>query len=337
MLVSVMVLRTGHISADDGLVDSLLVSPRPERQNISSTEKLCSQASLKTKHNFTTRTSSYPSIYDMVMCNDELDMLEIRLHELKDVVDFFVIVESRVTFTNQPKPFHFENSKSRFDFVRNKIIHVVLDTLEGKTTWDREAFQRDAMFSHGLKGRTVFKGDVLLTSDVDEIPRAWVIKSLKFCEGFSGTLKFELRFFYYSFWYRGSDNWPIKMAMVLDSNETIPSSNFLRSSGAESTLFFEDAGWHCSYCFEDVAHFVSKLRSFSHSEYDKPKYYSHEIIVDSIRRGVSLIGHLPEDYFALVRQDVDAPQLVNEKPERFHYLLNRTGPSAGLSDVVHEA
>jgi len=71
------------------------------------------------------------------MFNDELDMLEIRMHELKDVVDFFVIVEARVTFSNRQKPLVFEQNKARFDFVAENIIHIVLDELPGNTAWEK--------------------------------------------------------------------------------------------------------------------------------------------------------------------------------------------------------
>ena len=36
----------------------------------------------------------------------ELDLLELRLHELDAVVDYFVLVEATHTFSGQPKPLH---------------------------------------------------------------------------------------------------------------------------------------------------------------------------------------------------------------------------------------
>ena len=53
-------------------------------------------------------------------------MLEVRLQELKDEVDFFVVVEAKKTFTNHPKALTFEAHKDRYAFVADKIIHVVL-------------------------------------------------------------------------------------------------------------------------------------------------------------------------------------------------------------------
>jgi beta-1,4-mannosyl-glycoprotein beta-1,4-N-acetylglucosaminyltransferase len=42
-------------------------------------------------------------IYDCFPFFNELDILEIRLNELYDVVDYFVLVESRCSFSNNPK------------------------------------------------------------------------------------------------------------------------------------------------------------------------------------------------------------------------------------------
>jgi beta-1,4-mannosyl-glycoprotein beta-1,4-N-acetylglucosaminyltransferase len=43
-----------------------------------------------------------PRIFDCFTFFNELDLLEIRLHELAPVVDRFVIAESPVTFTGRP-------------------------------------------------------------------------------------------------------------------------------------------------------------------------------------------------------------------------------------------
>jgi len=40
-----------------------------------------------------------PRIYDTFIFSNELDLLEIRLHVLGDVVDYFVLVESTRTFS----------------------------------------------------------------------------------------------------------------------------------------------------------------------------------------------------------------------------------------------
>jgi beta-1,4-mannosyl-glycoprotein beta-1,4-N-acetylglucosaminyltransferase len=114
-------------------------------------------------------------IYDCFIFYDELDLLELRLSELYCHVDWFVLVESRWTFRGDKKPLYFEDNKIRFQRFLSKIRHVVVDFVPedelvynpGDSRPSSEAFQR----------RLIQKGivdaddqDVLLISDVDEIP-----------------------------------------------------------------------------------------------------------------------------------------------------------------------
>ena len=60
-------------------------------------------------------------IYDCFTFFNELDLLDLRLHELNDTIDYFVLVESRYTFTNQRKPLYFEQNKNMFQNFSPKL------------------------------------------------------------------------------------------------------------------------------------------------------------------------------------------------------------------------
>ena len=53
-------------------------------------------------------------IIDCFIFYNEMKMLEFRLKELNDVVDFFVLVESTKTFTGNDKELFFEQNKENF-------------------------------------------------------------------------------------------------------------------------------------------------------------------------------------------------------------------------------
>jgi beta-1,4-mannosyl-glycoprotein beta-1,4-N-acetylglucosaminyltransferase len=141
-------------------------------------------------------------IYDSFLFYNELDILEIRLNELNNVVDYFILVESSVTHQGQSKPFIFDENKERFAKFADKIIHIKVtdtpddfsviptefeDTPDGrflKDTWDfiqtTPSFDR---FTQPHYGRIFFQRecqkrgmfncsdeDIILSSDVDEIP-----------------------------------------------------------------------------------------------------------------------------------------------------------------------
>src|SRR5947207_9021921 len=66
-------------------------------------------------------------IYDLILVNSELDMLEIRMHELQHLVDYFVILESPTTFTRNPKPLNFKSNFHLFQDFYPKIIYHILN------------------------------------------------------------------------------------------------------------------------------------------------------------------------------------------------------------------
>lgn len=135
-------------------------------------------------------------IYDCFMFFNELDVLEIRLNELYDVVDKFVLVESVETHQGKDKPLYYQENKQRFKQFSDKIIHVVLeDRIKGRIyrdptwynpfrkwrskapdAWHKERFQRDQIM-RGLVN--CHEDDIIIVSDVDEIPRAPMIENTK--------------------------------------------------------------------------------------------------------------------------------------------------------------
>ena len=111
-------------------------------------------------------------LFDCFTFFQELEVLELRLAELADVVDRFVLVEGTLTFTGRPKPLVFMENRERFRPYLDKIEHVVLRDSDypqnAKSAWTREYFSRRAML-RGLAGAS--PDDFVLVSDVDEIPR----------------------------------------------------------------------------------------------------------------------------------------------------------------------
>ena len=65
-----------------------------------------------------------PSIYDLIIFNDEIELLQLRLEYLRPYVTQHVLIESNTTFTGNPKPLHFlENAN---DFSNFNIISFTL-------------------------------------------------------------------------------------------------------------------------------------------------------------------------------------------------------------------
>ena len=107
-------------------------------------------------------------IYDCFTYFNEELLLELRLNYLDEIVDKFVIVEANKTFSGNPKKQNFDINK--FEKFKDKIIYVFLEDLpETDNPWVRESFQRNYI-QEVLKKENAKDDDIVIVSDVDEIP-----------------------------------------------------------------------------------------------------------------------------------------------------------------------
>jgi beta-1,4-mannosyl-glycoprotein beta-1,4-N-acetylglucosaminyltransferase len=113
-------------------------------------------------------TETAAKVYDCFTFFNELELLEVRLNELNDVVDYFVLVEMDETFQGTPKPMLFKENQQKFKKFLHKIIYVgVSERIDfHDNPWEREKFQRDQIIRalHHCN-----KNDVILISDLDEV------------------------------------------------------------------------------------------------------------------------------------------------------------------------
>ena len=109
-----------------------------------------------------------PQIIDAFMFNNELDVLNFRLHELNDYVDKFVVYENCWTFSGNRKPFHFEENKEMFSKFSKKIVHIKSNT-RGKDNWQREYAQRHEVLLKGVSSLDLNDSDIVSFCDLDEI------------------------------------------------------------------------------------------------------------------------------------------------------------------------
>lgn len=113
-------------------------------------------------------------VYDCFQFFNELDILKLRMNVMNDIADRFVISESTVTFSGDPKKLYYAENKRRFSDFEDKIIHnVVDDTPMDCTPFVRDSHQKCAV-ARGLEGAK--PDDIVIFSDVDEIPNPEAVK-----------------------------------------------------------------------------------------------------------------------------------------------------------------
>lgn len=202
---------------------------------------------------------------DAFIFNDELDLLELRLGQLDEVVDHFVLVESDRTFTGRPKPRYYLENVSRFSKWNHKIVRVGMQGLQ-TGPWEAERRHRDAVLA-GINGLNCNPNETLTFSDLDEIPNPEVIKAYTPNLGLRNLKQLT---FYYNFNHLmnyGERSWSrARIGTIADINQFKPDGFRGGPRDMDSTFpSLEDGGWHCSY-FGSLARIRNKVNSFAHDD-----------------------------------------------------------------------
>lgn len=278
-------------------------------------------------------------IFDLFIINGELDWLEIRMGELQNEVDYFVILEAETTFTDAPKPLYVQENWARYAPFHSKMIHHVLNQTgaEFDGTWSREHFSRNAMFDQVIPflddKKAAGQGDVILVSDVDEIPRPDTLKALRNCD-FPRKLTLRSHFYYYGFqWLHRGEQWPHPQATFFEGPDNTVKPEDLRSHGGNSEIW--NAAWHCSYCFGKLSDFVDKIQSFSHTEMNQPRFTDRAKILQRVRHGIDMFDR-GNEIFDRIDTNNDVPQYLLANKDRFGYTINRDPPDGNFGDFVEE-
>jgi beta-1,4-mannosyl-glycoprotein beta-1,4-N-acetylglucosaminyltransferase len=279
---------------------------------------------------------THRKIYDLFIINTELDWLEIRLEELWDYVDYFIITESAITFTNVPKPLVVRENWDLFKKYHSKMVLFTVDFTGANVTtpWEREYFQRNAMYDQvfpTFKGPQIpQEGDVIIISDVDEIPTREAVKTLRNCD-VATKVSLRAQAFYYSFQYKlNRENGYYPHATTYQGDKTI-SPVELRTSGSYMQIW--NGAWHCSYCFKNINDIVEKINFFSHQEFNIPRFTDRAKILWRVRNGYDLFDR-SSDTYALVPFNNDIPEYIKENPYKFKYLINRDPEDGNFADFV---
>ncbi len=235
-------------------------------------------------------------VFDCFTFFNELDLLEFRLKFLDDYVDYFVIAESNLTFNGKPKPYNYSAAKERFKRWEHKIIYIpVQQNTEGlllendnsynplSAAWKLEKEQRNALIQAGEK---MNDDDLVLVSDLDEIPDPVVLKILNLSKL---PVAFSLLFHNY---YMNCQNigesrwWNGCIAATGRQFKDITPQGLRNNRDVYAAV--GSAGWHFSF-LGGAEKISCKIRSFSHTEYNKEEFFDEKHIEDSILTGTDVL------------------------------------------------
>lgn len=211
-------------------------------------------------------------VYDTFCFFNELDILEIRLNILDPYVDYFVLVESRETFSGKEKPLYYEENKERFKKWNHKIIHSVVPSFTTENAFERAHFQKESIMNNLTH---LDDDDIVYFGDVDEIWKPQEVDEKVY------KLK-QLNYTYYLN-NRSSENW---IGTIVGRYRAIKQGS-LNDFRAHPVHFKEDGGWHFTN-MGGVEQIRKKLESYDHQEFNHD--YIKEDIEYKIENGLDYVG-----------------------------------------------
>ena len=255
-------------------------------------------------------------VIDCFLFNREFDLLELRLKELENVVDHFLLVEADVTFSGKEKPMWWyadgwrATANNRYNHPKLTSVQVI-DPPKTSNPWDRETYQRNSI----LRGLHTFPDDtIILLSDADEIPCANSVPSVISQRG--TVYVYEQELYYYTMNQRAREKWRGTRACRLDDLRNW-TPQVVRFSGG---IPVHMGGWHFSY-MGGVDSIQRKIADFSHQEYNKGQYTSSVAIKQRVDGNRDLFDREIINLITVPGLS-HLPRYVQDNPDRFAVMLN---------------
>lgn len=269
-------------------------------------------------------------IYDCFQFYNELDLLELRLHELYPVVDKFIIAEATKTFSGNDKELRYIKHIDRYKKYSDKIVYISYDDFDRSKKlwtyqdgWNLENNQRRCLLQ-GLK--SVKDNDIIMISDLDEIPsRDFVLKLkidyIKNPEKYNTPITLRSQMYYGKMYYKVTkpDDVASWRGTVVIDGKILKQNNDLHWYRHYKDAFpnIGNTGWHFSYMgtVEDI---IYKIESYAHQESNTPEIKNK--IQENLEKGVDLFNR---EGYTLERVAIDDtyPELVKTNPEKFESMI----------------
>ena len=227
-------------------------------------------------------------IYDCITFYNENFLTNARFEILNDVVDYFIVCESKYDHSGKKKKKNFYLINQKF---KNKVIYIFIKDNFPNTRdpWSSESYQRERIFD-GLYD--ALPDDLIMYSDSDEIPDPNVLKNITLNKKFG---IFMMKFFSYKINIFNKYNSPWEGTKICKRKD-LTSFTFLRKKIRKDNLkkpfwkfyieknieLFNKAGWHFNNLYTP-AMISSKLKAFPHTEFSGNEFSSVKVIKKKIQ------------------------------------------------------
>ncbi len=289
-------------------------------------------------------------ILDCIPFFNELDILKLRMQIMAPYVDFFVIEESSVTFSGEPKRMIFAENRQLFAEFEDKIRYVAVEDspMEGVTTHERDKYQKNQLIRAMADCNPE---DIIIFGDVDEIPNPESL--MRVLDGFeSGKIYHLAQRMFYCFL-----NMEEVSGNLLSITGEFPNVERKRWLGTKICSFADipekgivylreisptdvrsvrvsEGGWHFGYMGGNGERNVAKrigekVRAAAHAEYNSKRYLDEA--VDRLLCGEDIFDR--DAKFVRVEIDGSFPAYLREHREEYDFLI---APEIGRLGILRK-
>jgi len=233
-------------------------------------------------------------IFDCFLFFQEIDILLIRLDYLYDLVDKFIIVEAGESFAGKKKKFIFEKNKKIFEKYIDKIFYYkindrhknynsIIEFLTKKNSrihskikffMDHHNYYEKDKIHHILDSyhrecihiplsKICNDDDLIILSDVDEIPNRKIIKNIKDIKKPLVCKQNEFKYFLNLY---SNNNW-LGSTIIKYYNLKSTSLNIIRRESSKFNIVFP-GGYHFTSIGKEKD-IINKIENWGHQEFNQ--------------------------------------------------------------------
>jgi len=282
-------------------------------------------------------------IIDTFLFFQELDLLEIRLEYLYPFIDKFIIVEARQSFKGNTKDYIFEKNIKRYHKYQDKIIYHKIEDIQydyaglinflkksnskiskkisqfiekhdyydkNNLSYILDSYHRECI--HLALEKNCKDKDIILMSDLDEIPSFQVIKKLEQIklDYFTVFVQHEFQYFLNNY---AKSNWYGTIASNYKLIKNI-SLNELRKNSNKFKVI-SNSGYH----FTSIGNknsIINKIENWGHQEFNQNIVKDN--IEENIKNGKDIFYRFKRNKNKLI--NIEKSEIVDERMTKI--LLN---------------
>ena len=275
-------------------------------------------------------------IFDSFIFFNELELLEMRLNILGDVVDKFVLTESPFTVSGNEKPLYYDENKDKFAKWHDKNVQNITEEIPNDFShmmekskfhigygerdpygqrfidlpirFQRAVYNRNAS-SFGIEKAGAEDGDIVMTSDADEIINPYVLEDTSWFNPDNHYVAVG-NAYYYKLNVLYQDDWMgTRLCTWKHLKNTTVDQHRQDHHNAHK---IENASWHFSF-LGNAENFKLKLASYEHTENNTAANIANaeekvEKGLDPLNRGMT---------YRAVPIDESYPQYIQNNQEKY--------------------